>query len=67
MQRILEKYQKKIKKLNMFEMQTLRSLIAQSTSNGMSRFYMVFDQSQKAMQTIDHSNNTNSFGNVQNR
>ena len=63
MQRILEKYQKKMEKLNTFERQILRSLIAQASSNGMSRFYMVFDQSQKAMQTIDHSSKKSPFNN----
>lgn len=42
MQQIIEKYQKKIERLNVFEQQTLRTLLAESTSNGMSRFYLVF-------------------------
>ena len=42
MQQIIEKYQKKIERLNVFEQQTLRTLLAETTSNGMSRFYIVF-------------------------
>ncbi|MBL4707248.1 MAG: hypothetical protein JKY48_02250 [Flavobacteriales bacterium] len=52
MQRIIEKYHEKIDQLNVFEKQILRNLLNYSASNGMSRFYMVFDQSQLQPQKL---------------
>lgn len=43
MQKIIDKYQQKIEQLNVFEKQTLKTLIDNSTSNGMSRFFLVFN------------------------
>lgn len=35
-----------MEKLNAFEKQTLNSLLEERTTNGMSRFYLVINQSQ---------------------
>jgi len=54
MKQILKKYSNKMEKLNVFEKQTLKSLLNERTSNCMSRFYLVIDQKQASFFTQIH-------------
>lgn len=54
MKQILKKHSYKMEKLNVFEKQTLKSLLSERTSNGMSRFYLVIDRQQASFFTQNH-------------